>query len=115
MAIKQYKPTTPSRRGMTGYTFEEITRTTPEKSLAGPAEQKAGRNFRGKVTVHHHGGGHKRQYRIIDFRRDKVGVPARVDSVEYDPNRSARIALLVYADGEKRYIWRPRASGGRHG
>lgn len=107
MAIKQYRPTTPSRRGMSGFTFEEITRDVPEKSLLAPLNSTAGRNFRGKVTVHHRGGGHKRQYRIIDFRRDKSGVPARVDSVEYDPNRSARIALLVYADGEKRYILAP--------
>jgi large subunit ribosomal protein L2 len=107
MAIKQYKPTTPSRRGMSGFTFEEITRRDPEKSLLAPMNEKAGRNFRGKVTVHHRGGGHKRRYRIIDFRRDKAGVPAHVDSVEYDPNRSARIALLVYADGEKRYILAP--------
>lgn len=107
MAIKIYKPTTPSRRGMTGSTFEEITRSQPERSLLVPLNKKAGRNFRGKITVRHHGGGAKRLYRIIDFRRDKYGVPARVDSIEYDPNRSARIALLVYADGEKRYILAP--------
>ncbi|MHB1294514.1 MAG: 50S ribosomal protein L2 [Anaerolineae bacterium] len=107
MAIKLYKPTTPSRRGMTGYTFEEITKTTPERSLLAVWKQKAGRNFRGKVTVHHRGGGHKRMYRIIDFKRDKVGIPGKVASVEYDPNRSARIALVVYADGEKRYILAP--------
>ncbi|NLT73149.1 MAG: 50S ribosomal protein L2 [Chloroflexi bacterium] len=107
MPIKQYRPTTPSRRGMSGFTFEEITTSTPEKSLLAPLSSKAGRNFRGKVTVRHRGGGHKRRYRIIDFRRDKHGVPARVASVEYDPNRSARIALLVYADGEKRYIIAP--------
>ncbi|MBC7315085.1 MAG: 50S ribosomal protein L2 [Chloroflexi bacterium] len=107
MAIKLYKPTTPSRRGMTGYTFEEITRDEPEKSLVVPLPEKAGRNFRGKITVRHRGGGNKRLYRIIDFRRDKFGIPARVDSIEYDPNRSARIALVVYADGEKRYILAP--------
>lgn len=107
MAIKLYKPTTPSRRGMTGSTFEEITRTKPERSLLVPLNNKAGRNFRGKITVRHQGGGAKRMYRLIDFRRDKEGVPARVDSIEYDPNRSARIALLVYADGEKRYILAP--------
>lgn len=107
MAIKLYKPTTPSRRGMTGYTFEEITRDEPEKSLVVPLPEKAGRNFRGKITVRHRGGGNKRLYRIIDFRRDKIGIPARVDSIEYDPNRSARIALVVYADGEKRYILAP--------
>jgi large subunit ribosomal protein L2 len=107
MAIKVYKPTTPSRRGMTSSTFEEITRTKPEKSLVVGLKEKAGRNFRGKITVRHRGGGHKRKYRIIDFKRDKVGVPARVSTIEYDPNRSARIALLVYADGEKRYILAP--------
>jgi len=108
MPIKLYKPTTPSRRGMTGYSFEEITKDSPEKSLvSGLNRQKAGRNVRGKITVRHRGGGHRRKYRVIDFRRDKLGVPARVAAVEYDPNRSARIALLVYSDGEKRYIVSP--------
>ncbi|MGI5917848.1 MAG: 50S ribosomal protein L2 [Anaerolineae bacterium] len=107
MAIKVYRPTTPSRRGMTGHSFEEITKTEPEKSLLAPLKSKAGRNFRGKITVRRRGGGHKRRYRIIDFKRDKKGIPARVASIEYDPNRSARIALLVYADGEKRYILAP--------
>ncbi len=107
MAIKQYKPTTPSRRGMTGHSFEEITKDKPEKSLVKGKNKRAGRNFRGKITVRHRGGGHKRRYRIIDFRRDKVGIPARVAAIEYDPNRSANIALLVYADGEKRYIVAP--------
>lgn len=107
MPIKIYKPYTPSRRGMSGHSFEEITTAKPEKSLLAPLKSKAGRNFRGKVTVHHQGGGHKRAYRIIDFKRDKIGVPARVASIEYDPNRTARIALLVYADGEKRYILAP--------
>ncbi len=107
MAIKVYKPTSPGRRGMTASTFEEITNTEPERSLLAPLRKKAGRNVRGKITVRHRGGGHKRRYRIIDFRRDKVGVPARVASIEYDPNRSARIALLVYADGAKRYIIAP--------
>ncbi len=107
MPIKVYKPTTPGRRGMTGYTFEEITKTEPERSLLVPLKKHGGRNFRGKVTVRHRGGGHKRLYRIIDFKRDKEGIPARVVSIEYDPNRSARIALLVYADGEKRYIIAP--------
>ncbi len=111
MAIKTYKPTTPSRRGMTGYSFEEITRSSPEKSLVTSLKKKAGRNFRGKITVRHRGGGHKRRYRIIDFRRDKFGVPARVASIEYDPNRSARIALLHYADGEKRYMLAPDGLG----
>ena len=107
MAIKQYKPTTPSRRGMTGHSFEEITKREPEKALLSPLTKRAGRNFRGKITVRHRGGGHKRRYRMIDFRRDKVGVPGRVEAIEYDPNRSAHIALLVYADGEKRYILAP--------
>jgi large subunit ribosomal protein L2 len=92
---------------MTGSTFEEITRDAPEKSLLRPLKNRAGRNFRGKITVRRRGGGHKRRYRVVDFKRDKTGVPARVDSIEYDPNRSARIALLAYADGEKRYIVAP--------
>jgi large subunit ribosomal protein L2 len=92
---------------MTGYTFEEITKTEPEKSLLRPLKKKAGRNVQGRITVRHRGGGHKRMYRLIDFKRDKHGIPARVASIEYDPNRSARIALLVYADGEKRYIIAP--------
>ncbi|MBM4465284.1 MAG: 50S ribosomal protein L2 [Chloroflexi bacterium] len=107
MPIKSYKPTSPGRRGMSGYDFEEITKTEPERSLLAPLYQKAGRNVRGKITVRHRGGGHKRKYRIIDFKRDKTGIPARVASIEYDPNRTARIALLVYADGEKRYIIAP--------
>lgn len=107
MPIKVYKPTSPGRRGMTVSTFEEVTRSGPEKSLLRPLKKKAGRNFRGKITVRHRGGGHKRRYRVIDFKRDKFGVPGRVDTVEYDPNRSARIALVVYADGEKRYIIAP--------
>ena len=107
MALKVYKPTSPGRRGMTGSTFEEITRTEPERGLVSPLRKRAGRNVRGRITVRHRGGGHKRMYRLIDFNRDKVGVPARVKSIEYDPNRSARIALLVYADGEKRYIIAP--------
>ncbi len=107
MPIKSYKPTSPGRRGMTVSTFEEITQTTPEKSLLRPLKKRAGRNFRGKITVRRRGGGHKRRYRVIDFKRDKFGVPARVASIEYDPNRSARIALLVYADGEKRYVIAP--------
>ena len=107
MPIKTYKPTSPGRRGMSVSTFEEITETTPEKSLLKPLKKTGGRNFRGKITVRHHGGGHKRRYRVIDFKRDKFGVPARVESIEYDPNRSARIALLLYADGERRYIIAP--------
>jgi large subunit ribosomal protein L2 len=107
MGIKVYKPTSPGRRGMSVSTFEEVTTTRPEKALLAPLKQKAGRNFRGKITVRHQGGGHKQRYRIIDFKRDKIGVPGRVASIEYDPNRSARIALVVYADGDKRYILAP--------
>ncbi|MBC7223140.1 MAG: 50S ribosomal protein L2 [Anaerolineae bacterium] len=107
MGIKVYKPTSPGRRGMSVSTFEEITRTTPEKSLLAPLRKRAGRNAQGRITVRHRGGGHKRRYRIIDFKRDKFGIPGRVDSIEYDPNRSARIALVVYPDGEKRYILAP--------
>jgi large subunit ribosomal protein L2 len=107
MPIKYYKPTSPGRRGMSVSTFEEVTQTRPEKSLLRPLKKQAGRNFRGKITVRHRGGGHKRRYRVIDFKRDKYGVPGRVDTIEYDPNRSARIALVVYADGEKRYIIAP--------
>ncbi len=107
MAIKTYKPTSPGRRGMTGSTFEEVTRTEPERSLLRPLRKRAGRNVQGRITVRHRGGGHKRRYRLIDFKRDKVGISARVRSIEYDPNRSARIALLVYHDGEKRYIIAP--------
>ncbi len=108
MPIKVFKPTSPGRRDMSGQTFEEITRTSPEPSLTRGMRKRAGRNFRGKITIRHRGGGHKRRYREIDFkRRDKFGIPARVASIEYDPNRSARIALLNYADGEKRYIIAP--------
>ncbi|MCD4651864.1 MAG: 50S ribosomal protein L2 [Candidatus Cloacimonetes bacterium] len=108
MAIKKYKPVTPAQRYKTGYTFEEITRTKPEKSLLEPLHQKAGRNNQGRITCRHRGGGHKRHYRIIDFKRNKLDVPAKVFSVEYDPNRSARICLLHYVDGEKRYILAPQ-------
>jgi large subunit ribosomal protein L2 len=107
MAIKTYKPTSPGRRGMTGSTFEEITHSDPERSLLRPLRKRSGRNVHGRVTVRHRGGGHKRLYRLIDFKREKVDIPARVRSIEYDPNRSARIALLVYDDGEKRYIIAP--------
>jgi len=100
-------PTTPGRRFMTGYTFDEITTSTPEKSLMRGKKSTGGRNSNGRVTVRHRGGGHKRKYRIIDFKRDKPGVPAKVASIEYDPNRTSRIALLHYADGEKRYILAP--------
>ncbi|MCX6044983.1 MAG: 50S ribosomal protein L2 [Chloroflexi bacterium] len=107
MAIKIYRPTSAGRRNTSVSTFEEITRSTPERSLLAPLHKKAGRNNRGVVTARHQGGGHKRRYRIIDFRRDKWNVAGKVDSIEYDPNRSARIALIVYTDGEKRYILAP--------
>lgn len=107
MTIKVYKPTSPGRRGMSVSTFDEITKTTPERSLLQPLRQRAGRNNAGRVSVRHRGGGHKRMYRVIDFKRDKTGVPGRVVSIEYDPNRSARIALIQYRDGEKRYILAP--------
>ena len=107
MALKIYKPTSPGRRGMTGSTFEEITKKKPEKSLLMPLKKKAGRNNQGRVSVRHHGGGSKRRYRIIDFKRGKIDTPAEVLAIEYDPNRSARIALLQYTDGEKRYILAP--------
>ena len=107
MPIRKYKPTSPGRRSMSVSTFEEITKKKPEKSLVEPLKKHAGRNNRGRITTRHQGGGHKRMYRIIDFRRNKPGVPARVAAIEYDPNRSARIALLFYADGEKRYILAP--------
>src|SRR5438270_5664058 len=104
MPIRQYRPTSPGRRGMSVSTFEEITKTKPEKSLTVALKKHSGRNNQGKITVRHRGGGAKKAYRIIDFKRDKFGVSAKVASIEYDPNRSARIALLHYADGEKRYI-----------
>src|SRR5437016_3028029 len=108
MPIRKYKPTTPGRRGASVSSFEEITRSEPEKALTRPLKKKAGRNSYGRVTARHQGGGHKRQYRVIDFKRDKDGVPAKVASIEYDPNRSAQIALLHYVDGEKRYILAPQ-------
>jgi len=107
MAVKKFKPTSPGRRGMTGHAFTELTRSSPESGLVSTLRRKGGRNSQGKITVRHRGGGHRRRYRAIDFKRDKVDVPARVVSVEYDPNRSARIALLHYADGDKRYILAP--------
>ena len=107
MGIKQYKPTSPGRRGATGYTFEEITKKKPEKSLTVPLKRKAGRNRQGRITVRHRGGGAKRMLRLIDFKRDNFGVPGKVAAIEYDPNRSARIALIHYADGDKRYILWP--------
>ncbi|MFA7196548.1 MAG: 50S ribosomal protein L2, partial [Anaerovoracaceae bacterium] len=107
MGIRKYKPTTPGLRGMTVSTFEEITCSTPEKSLTVTLKNNAGRNSRGKITVRHRGGGTRPKYRIIDFKRNKDGIPATVKTIEYDPNRSANIALLSYADGEKRYIIAP--------
>ncbi|MDI9258881.1 50S ribosomal protein L2 [Alicyclobacillus sendaiensis] len=107
MGIKKYRPTSPGRRFMSVSTFEEITTDKPERSLLVPLKKKAGRNNQGRITVRHRGGGHKRMYRIIDFKRNKDGVPAKVATIEYDPNRSARIALLHYLDGEKRYIIAP--------
>lgn len=107
MPIKVFKPTSPGRRDMSGFTFEEITHDRPEPSLTRGLRKRAGRNSRGKITVRHRGGGHKRRYREIDFHRNKIDIPGRVASIEYDPNRSARIALVVYADGDKRYIIAP--------
>lgn len=108
MGIRKYKPTTNGRRNMTSSDFAEITTNKPEKSLLQPTKRKGGRNNQGKITVRHHGGGHKRQYRVIDFKRNKDGIPGRVATIEYDPNRSANIALIHYADGEKRYILAPK-------
>jgi large subunit ribosomal protein L2 len=107
MPLKQYKPTSPGRRFGTVADFAEITKTTPEKSLLRPKKRTGGRNNSGRLTMRHQGGGHKQQYRVIDFKRDKIGVPGKVAAIEYDPNRSARIALIHYADGEKRYILAP--------
>ena len=107
MPVKQYKPTSPGRRGMSGFTFDEITKKKPEKSLLVPLRRKAGRNNQGRITVRHRGGGAGRRLRIIDFKRDKLGVPGRVAGIEYDPNRTARIALIFYRDGDKRYILAP--------
>ena len=108
MPIKKYKPTTPGRRGMSSLTFEEITTNKPKKSLVVSLKSKGGRNNNGRITTRHQGGGHKRNYRIIDFKRNKDGIPAKVATIEYDPNRSANIALLHYVDGEKRYILAPK-------
>src|SRR5207253_4541972 len=107
MALRRYKPTSPGRRFMTVSTFEEVTKSKPEKSLLEPVKNKGGRNNMGRITTRHQGGGHKRRYRVIDFKRVKDGVPAKVAAIEYDPNRSARIALLHYADGAKAYILAP--------
>lgn len=108
MAIKKYKPTSAGRRGMSVLDFAEITTDKPEKSLLSPLHKKGGRNNQGKLTVRHQGGGHKRQYRVIDFKRTKDGIPGRVATIEYDPNRTANIALINYVDGEKRYILAPK-------
>jgi large subunit ribosomal protein L2 len=107
MAVKKYKPITPGQRGMTGYTFDEITKDRPERSLLVPLRKSGGRNMYGRITVRHRGGGHRRHIRVVDFKRDKRDIPARVAAIEYDPNRTARLALLFYADGEKRYIIAP--------
>lgn len=107
MPVRKYKPTSPGRRGMTGDLFEEITKSRPERSLTSPRKRQGGRNVHGRVTVRHRGGGHRRQLRKVDFKRKKHGIPATVAAIEYDPNRSARLALLFYADGEKRYIVAP--------
>ena len=107
MPVKKYKPVTPGQRGMTGYTFEEITKSTPERALLVPLRKQGGRNAQGRVTVRHRGGGARRHIRVVDFKRDKHDIPARVAAIEYDPNRTARLALLYYADGVKRYILAP--------
>ncbi|MEK6255919.1 MAG: 50S ribosomal protein L2 [Chloroflexota bacterium] len=107
MAVKKYKPTTPSRRGMSGHTFEEITKKKPNRALVVTKKGNAGRNFRGKITVRHRGGGHRQKTRIVDFKREKHGIPSQVAAIEYAPSRSARLALLHFADGEKRYIIAP--------
>ena len=107
MAVKKYKPTSPGRRDMTGYTFEEITKSTPERSLVISKKKYSGRNNQGRIMVRHRGGGHKKKIRVVDFKRSKRGIPARVAAIEYDPNRTARLALLNYVDGDKRYIIAP--------
>ena len=108
MAVRKYKPTTPGRRGSSVSGFDELSRNRPQKSLVAKGRERAGRNNKGRITMRHQGGGNKRRYRVIDFRRNKDGIPAKVAHIEYDPNRSARIALLHYADGEKRYILAPQ-------
>lgn len=107
MPVKKYKPVTPGTRGMTGHTFKEVTKSKPERSLLLPLRKSGGRNAQGRITVRHRGGGHKRFIRVVDFKRDKLNIPAKVAGIEYDPNRTARLALLHYADGEKRYIVAP--------
>lgn len=108
MPVKKYKPVTPGTRGMTGYTFEEITKSKPERSLIVSLRKSGGRNAQGRITVRHRGGGHRRNIRLVDFKRDKHNIPAKVAAIEYDPNRTARLALLHYVDGEKRYILAPQ-------
>src|SRR2546423_14192089 len=112
MPVRKYKPTTPGRRGSSVSSFDEITRGKPQKSLVAKGRERAGRNNKGRVTVRHQGGGNKRRFRVIDFRRNKDGIPAKVAHIEYDPNRSARIALVHYADREKRYLPAPAALRG---
>src|SRR5256714_13739337 len=107
MPVKTYKPTSPGRRGMSVSTFEQITKKSPERALTEPLKKTAGRNNNGRITTRHRGGGHKRLYRVIDWKRSKIGIPGRVIAIEYDPNRSARIALIQYEDGERRYIIGP--------
>ena len=107
MPVKKYKPVTPGTRGMTGHTFDEITKSKPERSLLKPLRKSGGRNVQGRITVRHRGGGHRRSIRMVDFKREKINIPAKVAAIEYDPNRTARLALLHYADGEKRYIIAP--------
>lgn len=107
MPVKKYKPVTPGTRGMTGYTFDEVTKSKPERSLLVPLRKSGGRNAQGRITVRHRGGGHRRYIRLVDFKREKHNIPAKVAAIEYDPNRTARLALLHYADGEKRYIIAP--------
>jgi large subunit ribosomal protein L2 len=107
MAVKVYKPTTPGLRGMTGYTFEEITKSEPERALIQAPRKNAGRNALGRITVRHRGGGNRRLIRVVDYKRDKLDIPARVAAIEYDPNRTSRLALLYYVDGEKRYVIAP--------
>jgi large subunit ribosomal protein L2 len=111
MPIVQFRPTSPGRRFRTGFTFSEITKTEPERSLLEPIHKSGGRNNRGRITAYHRGGGHKRRYRVVDFKRDKNGVKAKVAAIEYDPNRSARLALLHYLDGDNRYIIEPVGLG----
>jgi large subunit ribosomal protein L2 len=111
MTLKVYKPTSPGRRGFIGLSYEEITKDKPEKALLKANKKQAGRNNQGRLTVRHRGGGSKRMVRVIDFKRDKIGVPGRVVAIEYDPNRSARLALVFYADGDKRYILAPNGLG----